>query len=143
MAELGPLQVYQVISAYTSRLDNVVEFYFKYGLPELPGLGVRQDPIVATLSLRHTFEAPGGPTVRITFEDTEVTASGTSFNGTIPRLFTVRSLFQGYLVFPQCSKTIHSSLTALFPYYSKAGHFSLTIPRLFSIPSPFQGFNEG
>ena len=65
-----------MISAYTSSLDNVVEFYGKYGLPELPGLGIKQEPVVATLTLHHTFEAPGGPTVRITFEDTNVKTTG-------------------------------------------------------------------
>lgn len=64
-ARLG--QVYQVISPYTSKLDNVLELY-----TGLPGL----EPVVLTASLKHHFEAVGGNIVQITFEDTEVKVTG-------------------------------------------------------------------
>lgn len=60
-------QVYQVISPYTSRLDNVLEVY-----TGLPGL----EPVVVTASLKHHFEAVGGNIVQIMFEDTEVKLTG-------------------------------------------------------------------
>lgn len=64
-ARLG--QVYQVISPYTSRLDNVLELY-----TGLPGL----EPVILTASLKHHFEALGGNIVQITFEDTELKVTG-------------------------------------------------------------------
>ena len=74
--------MYQAISAYASRLDNIVELYSTVRLPQLPGLPPI-DPIVTTATLKHYFEAIGGSTVRITFEDTEVKSTGTStFRGT-------------------------------------------------------------
>lgn len=69
------LQVYQGISAYASRLDNIVEFYGNFSLPQLPGLP-RSDPVILTANLKHYFESIGGATVRITFEDTELKATG-------------------------------------------------------------------
>lgn len=70
------MQVFQVISAYTARLDNVVELYSRLpNLPQLPGLP-EQEPIVTTLTLRHLFEPLGGSTSQITFEDTEVKTTG-------------------------------------------------------------------
>jgi len=69
------LQVYQAISAYSSRLDNIVEFYSTTDLPQLPGLPP-VDPIVLTASLKYYFEPVGGSTVSITFEDTEVKGTG-------------------------------------------------------------------
>ena len=80
------LQVYQAISAYASRLDNIVELYSTVRLPQLPGLPPI-DPIVTTATLKHYFEAIGGSTVRITFEDTEVKSTGTSsYSGTCSNL---------------------------------------------------------
>lgn len=73
-----PTQVYQGISAYASRLDNIVEFYGSLNLPQLPGLPPVQ-PVVLTANLKHYFESIGGATVRITFEDTEVKATGEPF----------------------------------------------------------------
>ena len=70
-----PVQVYQAIAAYSSRLDNIVEFYGTINLPSLPGLPP-VDPIVLTASLKHYFEPVGGSTVSITFEDTEVKGTG-------------------------------------------------------------------
>ena len=67
--------MYQSISAYTARLDNIVEFYSRVGLPQIPGLP-EQEPIVTTLTLRHLFEPLGGSTSQITFEDTEVKTTG-------------------------------------------------------------------
>lgn len=64
-ARLG--QVYQIISPYTSRLDNVLELY-----TGLPGI----EPVVLTASLKHHFEAVGGNIVQITFEDTEIKVTG-------------------------------------------------------------------
>jgi len=69
------MQVYQAIAAYSSRLDNIVEFYGTINLPQLPGLPP-VDPIVLTASLKHYFEPVGGSTVSITFEDTEVKGTG-------------------------------------------------------------------
>lgn len=85
-AQLG--QVFQVISAYTARLDNVVELYSRLpNLPQLPGLP-EQEPIVTTLTLRHLFEPLGGSTSQITFEDTEVKTTGglAGFLGKLPEL---------------------------------------------------------
>ncbi|KAL3130849.1 hypothetical protein ABBQ38_000181 [Trebouxia sp. C0009 RCD-2024] len=64
-ARLG--QVYQVISPYSSRLDNVLELY-----TGLPGI----EPVVLTATLKHHFEAVGGNIVQITFEDTEIKVTG-------------------------------------------------------------------
>lgn len=72
-----PSQVYQSIAAYSSRLDNIVEFYSTVNLPQLPGLP-KIDPVVTTLSLKHYFEVVGGSTARITYEDTEVKSTGAS-----------------------------------------------------------------
>ena len=69
------MQVYQGISAYASRLDNIVEFYGTVNLPQLPGLPPVQ-PVVLTANLKHYFESIGGATVKITFEDTELKATG-------------------------------------------------------------------
>lgn len=69
------MQVYQSISAYASRLDNIVELYGSFSLP-FPGVSF--DPVVTTATLRHYFEALGGSTVQITFEDTEVKSTGMS-----------------------------------------------------------------
>ena len=69
------MQVYQNISAYTSRLDNVVELYSKIPVPSLPGFP-RPEPVVTTATLRHAFEPIGGSTSQITFEDTEVKTTG-------------------------------------------------------------------
>lgn len=79
-----PTQVYQTISAYTNRLDNVVELYARIGLPNLPGLP-EQEPIVTTLTLRHLFEPLAGSTSQITFEDTEVKTTG-GFGGWLGKL---------------------------------------------------------
>ena len=68
-------QVYQVIRTSTASLDNVVEFYAAVNLPSLPG-GPKSEPVVTTLTLRHGLEVLAGSTVRITFEDTEVKATG-------------------------------------------------------------------
>ncbi|KAL3138877.1 hypothetical protein ABBQ32_005704 [Trebouxia sp. C0010 RCD-2024] len=64
-ARLG--QVYQIISPYSSRLDNVLELY-----TGLPGI----EPVVLTATLKHHFEAVGGNIVQITFEDTEIKVTG-------------------------------------------------------------------
>ena len=69
------MQVYQNISAYTSRLDNVVELYSKIPVPSLPGFP-RPEPVVTTATLRHAYEPIGGSTSQITFEDTEVKTTG-------------------------------------------------------------------
>lgn len=69
------MQVYQSISAYSSRLDNIIEFIMTVSLPQLPGLP-KLDPVVTTATLRHYFQAVGGSTVQITFEDTEVKSTG-------------------------------------------------------------------
>ena len=69
------LQVYQTISAYTSRLDNVVELYSKLPVPSLPGFS-RSEPVITTATLRHAFEPIGGSTSQITFEDTEIKTTG-------------------------------------------------------------------
>ncbi|KAK9815485.1 hypothetical protein WJX72_004499 [[Myrmecia] bisecta] len=68
-------QVYQAISAYTARLDNIVELYSRINLPALPGMP-KVPPVVVTASLKHNFEALGGSTCQITFEDVEVKATG-------------------------------------------------------------------
>ena len=68
-------QVYQTISAYTSRLDNVVELYSKLPVPSLPGFS-RSEPVITTATLRHAFEPIGGSTSQITFEDTEIKTTG-------------------------------------------------------------------
>ena len=70
-----PAQVYQNISAYTSRLDNVVELYSRVPVPNIPGLP-RGGPVVTTATLKHAFEPIGGSTSQITFEDTEVKTTG-------------------------------------------------------------------
>ena len=72
------MQVYQNISAYTSRLDNVVELYSRVPVPSLPGLPP-SGPVVTTATLRHAFEPIGGSTSQITFEDTEVKTTGDTF----------------------------------------------------------------
>lgn len=69
--------MYQSISAYASRLDNIVELY---GGSPPPIPGVRFDPVTITAVLRHYFEALGGSTVQITFEDTEVSSTGSFSN---------------------------------------------------------------
>ena len=68
-------QVYQTVSAYTARLDNIVELYARIGIPQIPGLP-EQEPVVTTLTLRHLYEPLGGSTSQITFEDTEVKTTG-------------------------------------------------------------------
>eukprot|EP00891_Asterochloris_glomerata_P000080 jgi/Astpho2/80/Aster-04553 len=68
-------QVYQVISPYTNKLDNVVELYSKIIPPTLPGFPESKRAVL-TASLKHSFEAVGGSAVQITFEDTEVRATG-------------------------------------------------------------------
>jgi hypothetical protein len=67
--------VYQVISVAGATLDNVVEFYARYNLPQLPGLP-ESEPVVTTLRLRHSLEVLSNSNVQITFEDTEVKATG-------------------------------------------------------------------
>lgn len=69
------LQVYQGISAYASRLDNIAEFYGMLNLPQLPGLP-KPEPVILTAVLKHYFESIGGSTVKITYEDTEIKATG-------------------------------------------------------------------
>jgi hypothetical protein len=89
-------QVYQAIAAYSSRLDNIVEFYGTINLPSLPGLPP-VDPIVLTTNLKHYFEPVGGSTVSITFEDTEVKGTG-GFNGLLGKLpqFALPQLPEGF-----------------------------------------------
>ena len=72
----GVPQVYQTVSAYTARLDNVVELYSRVNLPQIPGLP-DVEPVITTLTLRHLYEPLGGSTSQITFEDTEVKTTGT------------------------------------------------------------------
>ena len=69
------LQVYQVVSTAMATLDNVVELYSRNNLPSLPGLPPNE-PIVATIRLRHSLEFQSGSTVQITFESTEVKTTG-------------------------------------------------------------------
>ena len=64
-----------MIRTNTATLDNVVEFYAALNLPALPG-GPKVEPIVTTLTLRHALEVLRGSTVQITFEDTDVKATG-------------------------------------------------------------------
>ena len=78
------VQVYQGISAYASRLDNILEFYGTVNLPQLPGLP-KVEPVVLTANLKHYFESIGGATVRITFEDTEVKATGSALPSSLGR----------------------------------------------------------
>lgn len=66
------LQVYQTISE--GRLNNVVELYGRYNLPALPGMNV--EPIVATATLKHMLRVSGVRRLEITFEDTELKATG-------------------------------------------------------------------
>ena len=70
------LQVYQRISAYSSRLDNTVELYSTINFPSIPGFP-KSEPIITTVNLKHQFEAVGGSTVKIKYEETEVKSSGT------------------------------------------------------------------
>ncbi len=88
------LQVYQVISSASASLDNVVEFYARVNLPALPG-GPSVEPIVTTLTLRHGLEVLQGSTVQITFEQTEVKATGARRLPNMSRLifFFLFSLF--------------------------------------------------
>lgn len=64
-----------MITTATATLDNVVEFYVRTNLPSIPG-GPRVEPIVTTVTLRHSLETLPGSTVQITFEDTEIKATG-------------------------------------------------------------------
>lgn len=75
LTSLHLLQVYQTISAYTARLDNVVELYSGVNLPQIPGLP-EVEPVVTTLTLRHLYEPLGGSTSQITYESTEVKTTG-------------------------------------------------------------------
>lgn len=72
------LQVYQRISAYSSRLDNTVELYSTINFPSIPGFP-KSEPIITTVNLKHQFEAVGGSTVKIKYEETEVKSSGIPF----------------------------------------------------------------
>ena len=69
-------QVYQRIAAYSSRLDNTVELYSTINFPSIPGFP-KSEPIVTTVNLKHQFEAVGGSSVKISYEETEVKSSGT------------------------------------------------------------------
>jgi PAP_fibrillin len=69
------LQVYQGIEVEAARLDNIVELDIPTLLPRLP-VGPEVQPIVASLTLRHTFEVVGPSTVEITFEGTELQTTG-------------------------------------------------------------------
>ena len=71
------LQVYQTISE--GRLNNVVELYGRYNLPALPGVNV--EPIVATATLKHMLRVSGVRRLEITFEDTELKATGACLKG--------------------------------------------------------------
>jgi hypothetical protein len=82
MYKLG--QVYQRISAYSSRLDNTVELYSTINFPSIPGFP-KSEPIITTVNLKHQFEAVGGSTVKIKYEETEVKSSGGP-NGILGRL---------------------------------------------------------
>ena len=92
-SSLGPArlgQILQEISPYGGTLANIVQFTLPPpplppGLPALPAVA----PVVITATLRHTLEAGGGgPTVRITFEGTDVRGDGGlgGFLGAAPAL---------------------------------------------------------
>lgn len=66
--------MYQTIAL--GQLKNVVELYGRYNLPALPG--VRVDPIIATATLKHALRTTGVRSLEISFEDTELKATGVS-----------------------------------------------------------------
>ena len=80
-------QVFQSISTYASRLDNIVELYSKVNLPQLPFLPP-VEPVITTATLKHSFEPVGYGTVQLTFEDTEIKTTGGVNNilGNLPEL---------------------------------------------------------
>ena len=78
-------QIYQVVSPYGGRLDNVVELVGPapppLPLPALPGATAATPPpsapVTLTATLRHALEiGAGGATVRITYEGSDVKADG-------------------------------------------------------------------
>ena len=71
--------MYQTIAP--GQLNNVVELYGRYNLPALPG--VRVDPIIATATLKHALRTTGVRSLEISFEDTELKATGASLGSRV------------------------------------------------------------
>ena len=87
-------QVYQRVSAYSSRLDNTVELYSTINFPQLPGFP-KSEPVVTTVNLKHQFEASGGSQVKIKYEETDVKYTGKfdfSDSAQLHQICTVRHL---------------------------------------------------